>query len=193
MRKTNDFTQKDFYGLLGLLSSDEQEAAKKYEQIRAGLIRFFQYRGCLDAEGLADEAFNRVAVKISTVETDKNFQFLNYFYSFANKIYLEDLKKRKRLVSVYDELDKLPTNDSLECEETSPDMSCMESCLQKQPPQERMLLLKYYSFGKQERVEQRKKLADREKISIYLLHTKIARLRKPLRECLKKCLSENKL
>ena len=187
MRKKTEITQEDFDGLLGWLASDAEEAGKKYEQIREGLVNYFYYRGCLDAEGLADETINRVAAKLPGAHFDENFKFASYFYSFAAKIYLEDYKKRKKFVSEYEDLKFLPPE-----EESNPGLICLESCLAKHPPEERALLIKYYGFGKSERAEQRKLLAAQNKINILFLHTKISRLKKILRVCLKNCLDEKK-
>jgi len=193
MRKKNDITQEDFSSLLTWLSSDAHEVGKKYEQIRTGLINFFHYRGCLDSENLADETINRVAARLPTVEVDQKFKVANYFYSFASKIYLEDFKKRKRLVSGYDDLEFLPADGQAPDKESNPRIVCMESCLEKHPPPEKMLLLKYYGYDKTDRAEDRRKLADEEKITIHLLQTKVSRLKKILRACLKECLNEKKL
>ena len=66
MKKHSEITQKDFEGLLDWLAPDREEAGKKYEEIRDGLIRFFRFKGCNDPEFLADETINRVASKILT-------------------------------------------------------------------------------------------------------------------------------
>ncbi len=187
MRKKTEITQEDFDGLLGWLASDAEEAGRKYETVRAGLINYFYYRGCADAEDLADETINRVATKINGTKFDENFKVNSYFYSFASKIYLEDYKQRKRFVSEPEDLAVLPPE-----EEYNPGAACLEDCLSKHPPEERSLLIKYYGFGKSERAEQRKRLAAEQKINILFLHTKISRLKKVLRECLRKCLDGKK-
>ena len=187
MREKTEITQEDFDGLLGWLSSEAEEAGKKYEEIRAGLINYFNYRGCLDSEALADETINRVAAKLAGIKFDENFKLASYFYSFAAKIYLEDYKKRKRFVSEHEDYPVLPP-----AAEKNPGAACLEECLAKHPAEERTLLIKYYGFGKSERAEQRRLLAAERKINILFLHTKISRLKKVLRECLKKCLDGKK-
>ena len=183
MRIKSEITQEDFEGLLGCLSSDTEEAGRKYEEIRAGLIKYFCYRGCPDAESLADETINRVAAKLSGTKFDENFKLASYFYSFASKIYLEEHKKRKKLVFEYKDLAVYPP-----AEENNPRVVCLEVCLAERPAEERSLLIKYYGFGKSERTQERRLLAAEQKISILFLHTKISRLKKVLRECLRKCL-----
>jgi DNA-directed RNA polymerase specialized sigma24 family protein len=187
MRKKIEITQEDFDGLLGWLSSDVEEAGKKYEEIRNGLIRFFYYRGSPDAESLADETINRVAAKLAGTKFDENFKLASYFYSFAAKIYLEDYKHRKKFVYEREDLAVLPPS-----KENNPGVACLERCLAKHPVEERTLLIKYYGFGKSERAEQRRLLAAERNINILFLHTKISRLKKVLRVCLRKCLDGKK-
>ena len=55
--------------LLEWLDPNLDLAGEKYEEIRRGLIKIFGYRGCSDAEGLADETINRVARAASRDES----------------------------------------------------------------------------------------------------------------------------
>lgn len=193
MRTKTEITQEDLVRLLGWLAPDEEAAAQKYEEIRKGLIKFFYFRGCPDSESLADETINRVSVKIAAVEFDGNVKQITYFYSFASKIYLEDLTERKKIAAKSKQIaSKFEKKDKLN-KTSSPGAVCLEKCLTKHPPQERQILLKYYSFGKNEKAEMRKKLADDQGINLEYLHTKISRLRKTVGDCLRKCLNEIKL
>jgi DNA-directed RNA polymerase specialized sigma24 family protein len=193
MRTKTEITQEDLARLLGWLAPDEEEAARKYEEIRKGLIKFFHFRGCADPETLADETFNRVSIKIAAVEFDGNVKQITYFYSFASKIYLEDLTERKKIAAKSKQIaSKFEKKDKLD-KTNSSGAVCLEKCLAKHPPQERQILLKYYSFGKNEKTEMRKKLADEQGINLEYLHTKISRLRKTVGECVRKCLNDMKL
>ena len=193
MRTKTEITQEDLARLLGWLAPDEETAAQKYEEIRKGLIKFFHFRGCADSETLADETFNRVAVKIAGVEFDGNVKQITYFYSFASKIYLEDLTERKKIAAKSKQIASKFEKQVKPEKTNSPGSVCLDKCLTKHPPQERQILLRYYSFGKNEKTEMRKKLADEQGINLEYLHTKISRLRKTVGECLRKCLNETKL
>jgi DNA-directed RNA polymerase specialized sigma24 family protein len=193
MRTKTEITQEDLARLLGWLAPDEDEAAQKYEEIRKGLIKFFYFRGCADPETLADETFNRVSVKIAAVEFDGNVKQITYFYSFASKIFLEDLTERKKIAAKSKQIVlKFEKKDKLD-KPNNPGSVCLETCLKKHPPQERQILLRYYSFRKNEKTEMRKKLADEQGINLEYLHTKISRLRKTVGDCLRKCLNEVKV
>jgi hypothetical protein len=53
-----DLTTANFDALMLRLDTDRNRAGDKYEEIRWKLIRFFHWNSCLDAEKLADEAFD---------------------------------------------------------------------------------------------------------------------------------------
>jgi len=193
MRIKTEITQEDLARLLGWFSSDTEKAGQKYEEIRKGLIKFFYYRGCADSETLADETINRVAIKIGVVEFDGNVKQITYFYSFAAKIYLEDLTERKKIADKSKQIAEKIENKEKSDKTNNSGSVCLEKCLAKHPPQERRILLKYYSFGKNEKAEMRKEMADEQGITLEYLHTKISRLRKIVGICLRKCLNEIKL
>lgn len=100
MRKKIEISPKDFSGLLEFLSPDADEAAKKYEEIRERLIKYFYFRGCFDPESLADEAINRITVKLPAESFGGTGAFAGYIYSFASNIYREELRQRKKIVSI---------------------------------------------------------------------------------------------
>jgi len=192
MRKKTPISQEDFDSLLGWFSPDADEAGEKYEEIRAGLIKYFSFRGCPESESLADETLNRVAAKLDGFTFDGNFKPITYFYSFAAKIYLEDYNQRKRIAAKTVEIGAQYRKKVYLEKKSNPAADCLEKCLAKRPAEEKEILLKYYSFDKSEKAESRKKMAQAENIKVELLHTKISRLRKIVRECVKKCLNGKK-
>ncbi len=194
MKVKPQITQEDFDNLLGWLSADTDEAGRKYEEIRQGLIRFFRFRGCADAEDLTDETINRIAINFDKLNFNEGIKTITYFYSFASKIYLEDYSKRKRNDSKTKQIELLIEEKIKSVEiENDPKLECLEHCLARESKDDRMLLLEYYSREKSEKTELRKKLAEEQNINMQLLHTRIFRLRNNLRECIKNCLQNKKL
>jgi DNA-directed RNA polymerase specialized sigma24 family protein len=194
MKEKPQITQEDFDNLLGWFSADADEAGRKYEEIRQGLIRFFRFRGCTEAEDLADETFNRIAQKLEKIKFDDNIKLITYFYSFASNIYLEDFTKRKRnAAKTEDIISSIEQKNQIEEIEKSPAIECLEKCLTRETPETRSLLLEYYSREKNEKIELRKKLAEEQNVNIQSLHTRVFRLKKNLRKCLKNCLAKKKL
>lgn len=192
MRVKTEIKQEDFDSLLGWFSPDLEEAGRKYEKIRHGLINYFRFRGCSDPEHLADETINRVALKLSRRDFTDDFKIAAYFYAFAAKVNLEDHKKRSRFVSEVEKLGSFAVEDEQDAANNRRTV-CMESCLAAHPAEEKMILLKYYGFEAGERSERRRLLAKEHEINLTNLQTKISRLKKILRECLRRCLNGEKM
>src|SRR5215475_3505065 len=71
--KERELTPKAFTKLLDKLSADPEIAGGEYEELRRRLIKFFEWRGSLFPEDLADETLNRTARKIDgDEEIEKN-------------------------------------------------------------------------------------------------------------------------
>src|SRR6202008_405245 len=73
VRQKWTLTQEAFDKLLSALGGDRDVAAQKYLELRANLIRFFEWRGCSFPEDHADETINRVAKRVLERE-----EILNY-------------------------------------------------------------------------------------------------------------------
>lgn len=189
MPKDTVLTQNDFDTLLQWFSPNREEAGLKYEEIRQGLIRFFNFKGCSEAESLADETINRVAKKLPTLTTDNNYKHITYFYGFASKIYLESRKKSENRTTEFD-----PTMHSnlvaVVDNETEDRHQCLEKCLAKLSAEDGSLVIEYFSKDKSAKFEHRRNLAEKFNINIGNMHVRIYRLKDTLRNCVKKCLKE---
>jgi DNA-directed RNA polymerase specialized sigma24 family protein len=193
MKKDFTLTQQDFDALLGWLSPDREQAAERYENIRRGLIRFFRFRGCADPQTLADETINRVAAKVSTFDSTEGVKTISYFYGFASNIYLEYLRTvKKREVQLEPEYFSLPQNLK-SSDDSNVQCACLEKCLAKIPREESSLVIQYYAQEKSQKIQLRKKLAERMNLKIPALHTRVFRIRNALRECIEQCVKENSL
>jgi hypothetical protein len=64
MKRERCPTPEEFEKLLAWFHSDPEEAGRMFNLVHSRLIRVFASRGCVDAEALADEVTNRVAVRI---------------------------------------------------------------------------------------------------------------------------------
>jgi len=189
MKQDPEITQSEFDQLLEWLSSDREDAARAYERIRSGLIRFFRFRGCGEAESLADETINRITRKLSKLVLNDGIQTSTYFYSFASKIVLEE-KRRNRKITTLDSIDRTLFDMSPNSYDESREIqhTCLDSCMASLPAAERGLLISYYSKEKTAKIEVRKTLADDMNLTVAALHTKVHRMRLNMRECISKCL-----
>ncbi len=176
--------QNEFDALLEWLSEDREDAGTKYEKIRQGLIRFFYFKGCRNGEDLADETIKRVSGKLSTLDLSTGNKQITIFYGFASNVFMEEMKRLKREVSIDRDFPlEAPKNN----EERQ---SCLDKCLLRLSESDRILVLEYYSKTNIAKVEHHRKLSEERGLSANSLYIKVHRLRKSLKTCVEKCMSE---
>lgn len=192
MRKDTTINEDDFNNLLAWLSPDREKAGEKYEKIRDGLERFFQFHRCGDPLALADETINRVALKVPTFTLNKEIKKISYFYGFAKRILLE---YRSEIANREIQLEPgLPLKDKFSPDgEENPRLDCLEKCLGQLSAGEREMVVSYYSKDKSAKFEFRKKMAEKRNLRVGTLHTKVHRIKIGLKKCIKDCLEKNNL
>ncbi len=171
-------TREAFDCLLRLLDPDVERAAEKYEQIRRGLILFFQSHGSTSAEDHTDETIDRGARRISEgVEIYTSSPFL-YFYGIALKV-LREYQRRPASA--------LPPAPPADHEEMEQRLECMEGCLQELDAETRAMLAEYCQGDFRARMEHRRRMAERMGGSLNTLRIRVHRIREQLEKCVKKC------
>jgi len=170
-----------FEKLLRWLDPDREKAGEKHEKIRFRLIKIFVCRGCHEAEDLADQTINVVLSKIDWLVANYVGEPGLYFYAVAKKIHLEQLKKRP--------FPNLPPPDP-EPPELEQVCSYLDDCLDNLTSAERDMVLRYHEGDKQEKIQNRKKLAEELKISRNALRIKVCHIHSRLRECVERRLQE---
>ena len=187
MENYRKLTQENFETLLLWLSPDRDKAGEIYEQIREKLLRYFIFKGCSDAEGLTDETINRVVGKLVALDLSTGNKPITIFYGFAQNVCFEHLKTERREVSLDDAINLRTENPE------NPDLkfSALEKCLQKLSGSDRFLVLQYYSEDKSQKFDLRRKLAEKQNLTMGAMHIKIHRLRKSLKDCIEKHLKNN--
>jgi DNA-directed RNA polymerase specialized sigma24 family protein len=181
MKQQSILTQVAFDSLLAWLDADREQAGKKYEFIRLRLIKMFACRGRPDAEELADETINRVALKTpKLVQTYVGDPAL-YFYGVAQKIYLESLRRPPQVVE---------PQPQVVSEEIKQAYDCLERCMEELSPSVRNLVLEYYQNDKRAKIEHRKKMAEMLGIAQNALRIRAHRVRMILQQCVKVCIEQ---
>ena len=188
MAKQWQLTQAGFDELLAWLDADRERAGAKYEDIRQSLIKMFIWRGCTDAEDLADITINRVAQKVPEIGDTYVGDPALYFYGVARNVILEHRKRKANEAP----LPNLVQRDDPELKEAAADLEhqhkCMEQCLGELSAGNRELVMRYYQREKQAKIDSRKELSRELGISPLSLRVKMHRLRAGLYECIQKCL-----
>jgi DNA-directed RNA polymerase specialized sigma24 family protein len=174
-------TEEAFDKLLRWLDPDRDMAGERYEVIRRRLVGIFSAKGCYEAEDLADETINVVASKSDWLIENYNGDKAVYFFAVAKKIYLERIKPRPK------PLPPPAPPDRVEIERVS---GCLDQCLEELPAAERKLVLQYQEGERQDRIKNRKRLAEELGISTNALRIKVFYIHSDLRRCIQQRLKE---
>jgi RNA polymerase sigma factor (sigma-70 family) len=174
-------TREAFDALLTWLDPDPERAAKRYEEIRRRLNRFFTCRKCVAPEDLTDETMNRVARRMQEGLTYVG-ETAPYFYGVAHNVYLEYVRKKPPVP---------PPPPPRPTEEVEREHACLEQCLEHLQPRSRELIREFYQEEKRAKIEHRKQLASRLGMTPNALRIQAHRIRIVLLECVQQCLGRN--
>jgi hypothetical protein len=170
--------QDTFDRFLAWLHPDRNLAGEKYEVIRHGLTQFFERRGSLEAEVLADKTIDRVIKKLPEIADSYTGEQAKYFYGVARHVYQESIKPQ--IVPPAPEVD-----DPILLERKD---QCRQRCLDKLSDEDRALITGYYLKEKQEKIAHRRKLAIQLGLTSNALAVRAFRIRSALNRCLEECL-----
>ena len=178
-------TREAFDDLLATLDQDRERAAEKYLELRANLVRFFEWRGCSFPDDHADETLNRVAKRITAGEEIRNPA--GYAIGVARLLLLEILKERTREQVAWKE--SAEARDNLDsAADSERRLDCLRNCLSHLSSDNRELIIQYYQGEKGEKIQNRKKLVERLGIPVNTLRMRALRLREKLQMCVEQCL-----
>lgn len=173
-------TSEKFNALLQWLSSDRHAAGREYVSIQKGLIAMFAAKGLIDAEGLADEAINRVADRLPEIGPDYDGKPVHYFRGVARNIIFE-VGRRKEIVT-----DLLP-EPGVKPLDISDEYNCLVKCLKVLSSKDRDLILDYHVYEGHDKVLNHLTLADEKNTSINNLRVVAFRIRQRLEKCVLEC------
>jgi DNA-directed RNA polymerase specialized sigma24 family protein len=172
-----------FDSFLEWLDSDRDRAAEKYEMIRQSLIQIFIWKGCLDAESLADETFDRVMLRVPELKETYVGNPSHYIHGVAKKLLAE--QTQVRTVPLETLVLPNPRTRDIENEKMS---VCLERCLSNLSPYSRDLILNYYSEEHAEKIFHRKELGEKLGMSVNQLRVRMFRIRNTLEACIGACM-----
>lgn len=174
-----------FDDLLDWLDSDRDEAGRKYETIRAGLIRIFIAKKFSDAEDLADEVITRVTKRLPEIRDTYVGEPARYFHGVARYVILEGYRPREIATDVTPVAAIQITNRSEEYE-------CLMRCLQFLTRNKRELILDYHVYEGHDKIEQHQMMAEELDISKGALRLRAHHIRSELEKCVENCLENLK-
>ena len=183
-----------FDTLLAAIDSDRDRAGEKYEEIRLGLVRYFEWRGCTCPEELTDDTIDRVSRRLHEGQVIHAVNPLSYFYGVARNILRESWKAREKdLTPASPSSDPLvePAADHDEGAQAEREqrLECLSRCLDRLPVAHRELIIEYYQLEKGEQIAHRTRLAKANGLPINALRLRVHRIRAKLERCVEDCLS----
>jgi DNA-directed RNA polymerase specialized sigma24 family protein len=174
-RRERDLTPEAFAKFLAKLAPEPEIAGERYEELRGQLIKFFEWRGALVADQLADETLNRVARKIYDGEkVEKNI--LALCLGIARFVYKEHLRHPDNRRVEIEKLSALAAPPN-QLEDDDLWLISLRECLNNLSFEDRELIIEYYQEDKQAKIDSRKALAARLGISINTLFSRAKRIR----------------
>lgn len=180
-----NITDDSFESLLSWLDPDRDEAAKKYELIRAGLIRIFVSKGFNDAEDLADITIGRVQARLPEIRDTYVGDPARYFYGVARFVLLEAIRRREITKEVTPVM-------PLVIDQHSPEYDCLLKCLKFLHEQKREMILDYYVYDGRDKIDFHKLMAEELGITEGALRGRAFHLRENLEKCILKCVESTK-
>jgi len=181
-------TRESFNTFLKTLDADPQVAGERYEDLRRGLIKFFQWRGSLQAEKDADETIDRIAHKLCQTTVEDVY---SYAVGIARNVALESIRRQQKERSAWAASEAAATGPE-EDEEFDSRLECFESCLAQLPSSKRNLILEYYEGDKQTKIANRRRLASAAAMPIGRLRIQAHRLRQQLHNCIEQCITNRR-
>jgi DNA-directed RNA polymerase specialized sigma24 family protein len=175
-----------FNPFLSWLSSDREEAGRKYEDMRRRLIFMLECRGCNRAEEIADVALDRFMKRLPEIRDTYQGDPVSYLCVIARNVHLEYTRKPEQPLP--DNIDKIPDDEDNPDEFEELMHECLERCLKEFDLTNRKLLLAYYEEEKQAKINFRKSLAKNMGIAGNALRLRVHRLRRALELCMNNCL-----
>jgi DNA-directed RNA polymerase specialized sigma24 family protein len=193
LREEPKITRFAFHRLLAWLDDGAESGGETYIEMRRRLVAYFDRRNRPFADDLADETFNRISKTLEQSGSIEVTPPARYCYVVARFVLLEDVRRSRRYVPV-DESRDLPTfaprpfagsedHDSVKEQR----LECLDRCLDKLKPDQRELAIEYYRDAKRERIERRRALAERLRITMNALGVRACRIRNALEICVDAC------
>jgi RNA polymerase sigma factor (sigma-70 family) len=167
---------QEFHAFLERLSANREEAGRHYNQLRQKVVFYFENRGAVDAQAMADEVMDRVCLANAK---DKVDNVPGFALGAARYVRLEYWRK------CVPETERGEIPEPSRPEET-PDFRLMflKECLGKLPPAERQLILTYHEGEKSGKIAERLQIAEKLGLSSGAVRTRAHRIREKLEDCI---------
>lgn len=184
-------TQFAFNRLLEWLDDGVESHGERYVEMRRRLVSYFERRNRAAPDELADETFNRIARTLEEEGVIVTRPPARYCYVVARFVLLEDFRRERKHVSLDERRPVIAPvymiggHDGPALRERRLDR--LDRCLQELRPDQRDLVVDYYRDSRREKIERRRRLANRLGITMNALGIRVSRIRDALMACMERC------
>ena len=189
-REAPELSQYVFDRLLAWLDDGADSHGERYLEMRRRLVAYFDRRNRPAADELADETLNRVARTLAQGGEIAIKPPARYCYIVAKFVLFEDLRRDRRHVGLDEttiRVDAPILQDLTEHHAREQRLDCLDRCLERLKPEQRTLIVEYYRDAGRQKIERRRALADRLRISMNALAIRTSRIRDTLLTCMSGC------
>lgn len=183
--------EESFARFLTWLADGRNSDGQAYLDLRSRLVGYFERKGCLSADDLADETLERVNRRLDEVGRIDVETPAKFCYITAKFVFLEYLRGTRRKESSADaaEIERVKGTDDRKDEGDRKELlaRCLDGCLSELPAGERTLIVEYYFGERRTKIDHRRALAEKLGISPNALAIRACRIRERLERCIKKC------
>lgn len=192
VREDAKLTPDSFAALLAWLDDGVDSNGERYIDVRRRLASYFDRRNRPAADDLADKTLTRVAITLAQDGVIATRPPARFCFAVARYVLLEDLRRDRRLVP----FDESRATDSpggtghagaAERDAREHRLDCLDACLQNLKPDQRELIVEYYTESRQKKIQRRRELAMRLGISMNALAIRAWRIREGLMTCVREC------
>lgn len=127
MPSSRVITTVTFEKLMSRLAPDRERAAEVYETLRRRLTKYFDLKGLESPDTAADEALDRMALKIEAGEEVRDL--VHYAFAVAHWVYLERFRAEDRERRAYARLTETRADNNEHL--AAPYFATLEDCLHK--------------------------------------------------------------
>ncbi len=187
-RKTDWVLSKTaFSQFLNWLDGGADSCGQRYLEVRRRLVFYFDRKNCLSPEDLADETLNRVARRLEEERSIACDSPAHYCYIVSRFVFLESFRRRHQEKAADDRIPAMADSHE-ENQDRERRSECLEQCMQKLDPDDRALIVNYYQGEQRIKIENRRAMAAKLKITMNALTIRACRIRDKLEVCMHKCL-----
>lgn len=176
-----------FDRLLALLDPDRDVAGRRYETLRTGLVRLFEWRGCGASRELADRTLDRVCRRIEEGAGLSAESVVPYCRGVARNVLKEYFREQQRQQMAHQALPRpAPVDEPAATDDTARRLECLHRCLEGLSPEDRELVQEYYRSTKGQKIADRRELTRLLGVSPGALRIRIFRIRQKLEACVER-------